>query len=79
MVLATMPQMDIPSIAALPLAERLRAMELIWETLRRDDAAEISPHWHGEVLRQRLADSKPEDFVALEDVEAALRKELGYD
>ncbi len=79
MVLATMPHMDIPSIAALPLAERLRAMELIWETLRRDDAAQISPAWHAQVLKQRLADSKPEDFEPLEDVEAALRKELGYD
>ena len=79
MVLATMPHMDIPSIAALPLAERLRAMELIWETPRRDDAAEISPPWHEEVLRERLANSKPEDFEDLEKVEAALRKELGYD
>ncbi len=35
--------------------EKLRALEAIWEALRRDEAQVPSPSWHGEVLRVRQA------------------------
>lgn len=44
--------------AALPLdqmsvAEKIRAMEAIWDDLRRLDSEVDSPPWHGEVLAAR--------------------------
>jgi hypothetical protein len=71
--------MDFAAIAALPLAERLRAMEIIWDSLCRDDAPEISPPWHTDVLRQRLLGGDASEFRRLDEVEAELRRELGFD
>lgn len=39
--------------AELPLAERLAAMESLWDSLCREDVAEISPPWHASVLEAR--------------------------
>lgn len=46
--------------ATLPLnkmtvAEKLRAMEMLWADLSRNDAQIESPVWHGKVLREREA------------------------
>ena len=34
-------------------AEKMRAMESLWDDLCRDPEGTESPAWHGEVLRQR--------------------------
>jgi hypothetical protein len=47
-----MPNLD--TLSQLPLAERLAAMESLWDSLCHDDAAELSPPWHAEVLEKRL-------------------------
>lgn len=46
--------MDTADLVALPLPERLRAMEALWDSICRDagDALE-SPSWHAAVLDER--------------------------
>jgi hypothetical protein len=46
-------------------AEKLSAMEALWENLTRNDDAYESPAWHGDVLRkreQRVAEGKDESI-----------------
>jgi hypothetical protein len=44
--------MGIAEIHALPRAEKLRLMELLWEDLSADEGSLESPEWHGSVLRE---------------------------
>lgn len=41
------------SIEGMSVAEKLRAMELLWDDLRQRAEAEISPAWHGDELVRR--------------------------
>jgi len=69
--------------AALPLdrmsvAEKLRAMELLWADLSRDETQFESPAWHGDVLRDREAHVKSgsETYMDWEAAKKQLRDEL---
>lgn len=67
-----MPNLD--ALTQLPLAERLAAMESLWDSLCHDDAAELSPPWHAPVLEARLselAEGQHRDWQSAKD---ALRK-----
>jgi hypothetical protein len=67
-----MPNLD--ALTQLPLAERLAVMESLWDSLCRDDAAELSPPWHAAVLEARLrelAEGQHRDWKSAKD---ALRK-----
>ena len=45
--------MQTAELVALPLAERLQAMEALWDSLCRDPAqAQTVPNWHQDVLSQ---------------------------
>lgn len=46
--------MNMAELSALPLAQRLEAMEVLWESLSRDSAYDPSPTWHADVLAQRV-------------------------
>lgn len=55
----------LDALTQLPLAERLAAMESLWDSLCQDDAAELSPPWHATVLEERLrelADGQHRDW-----------------
>jgi putative addiction module component (TIGR02574 family) len=42
-------------IVDMPVAERLKLMETLWDSLCAQPASEIeSPSWHGEVLAERM-------------------------
>ncbi|HMM54153.1 MAG TPA: addiction module protein [Candidatus Desulfobacillus sp.] len=41
-------------IVGMPVAERLKLMETLWDSLCAADAGIASPAWHGEVLTGRL-------------------------
>lgn len=42
-------------IAAMPVEEKLKLMEALWDSLdTRSDGNVASPAWHGEVLEDRL-------------------------
>ena len=40
-------------LAELPIEERLKCMEILWDSLRSSDPK--SPGWHGQVLSERRA------------------------
>jgi Putative addiction module component len=46
--------MNMAELTALPLAQRIEAMEVLWESLSQDSAYDPSPAWHADVLAQRL-------------------------
>jgi hypothetical protein len=69
--------------AVLPLdkmtvAEKLRAMELLWADLSRNEAQIESPSWHGDVLHDREARVKSgaEEFMDWETAKKQLREKL---
>ena len=45
--------MSITDIKKMPLLERVRLMEEIWDTLNHETPEIDSPTWHGEVLQER--------------------------
>lgn len=46
--------MTANEISILPVSERLRQMEILWDSFRQDDAGDPpSPDWHGAVLDER--------------------------
>ena len=47
--------MNMTELAHLSLADRLRAMDVLWASLAQDAAYEPSPAWHQEVVAHRLA------------------------
>jgi len=50
--------MQTAELAALPLSERLQAMEVLWESLCQEPGqvqTQTLPDWHHQVLNQRLA------------------------
>ena len=69
--------------ATLPLdkmcvAEKLRAMEMLWADLSRNEAELESPAWHDDVLRDREAKIKSgkESFMDWETAKKQLRDKL---
>ena len=69
--------------ATLPLdkmtvAEKLRAMELLWADLSRTEQALESPVWHEEVLKERdqRVRSGEESFIDWETAKQQLRDRL---
>jgi len=47
--------MTTADIAAMPVAERLKLLEALWDSLCAEPAGTLaSPAWHAEVLEERL-------------------------
>lgn len=69
--------METAELIALPLAERLRAMEALWESLCRGAAGDgLSPGWHAEVLGARAAalDAGAEKISSWADAKKRIRE-----
>jgi hypothetical protein len=62
------------TLAALPLAERLAAMESLWDSLCRDAPDSLSPDWHAPILAARKAEIAAGAHRDWADVRAALRQ-----
>ena len=58
------------------LAERLQAMELLWESISASPEKIASPDWHGEVLKRRLSKVKSGKgtFLTIQQLKARLAK-----
>jgi hypothetical protein len=50
--------MNMAELTTLPLTERLQAMEVLWDSLCRDDSYNPSPVWHADVLSTRVIEIK---------------------
>jgi len=63
-------------VERMDLEERLRAMELLWDSLSRTPAAVPSPDWHGEIVAERLAkvERGEGNFLTLAEAKARLLK-----
>ena len=46
--------MNMAELTTLPLVERLQAMEVLWDSLCRDDKFDPSPAWHADILAARM-------------------------
>ena len=69
--------METAELIALPLAERLRAMEALWDSLCRGAAGDaLSPGWHAEVLSARAAalDAGTEKISSWADAKKRIRE-----
>ena len=57
-------------------AERLEAMERLWESLSKDDAALASPAWHQQVLdaRREIVDSGEADWLTIDALQQRLMR-----
>jgi len=67
-------------LAAMPVAERIRLMETLWESLDSEDAATAAvPDWHREVLAVRgaLLDRDEEASSTLEEAKQRIRNLVG--
>jgi len=62
------------------LAERLQAMELLWESISATPEKMDSPEWHGEVLNRRLAKVKAGKgtFLTVQQLKTRLAKNQSY-
>ena len=45
--------MKTSDIKKMSVTERVRAMELLWDSFSYEDIEVVSPAWHGEILSQR--------------------------
>ena len=69
--------MKTAELIALPLAERLRAMEALWDSLCRGAASDVSvPGWHADVLSARAAalDAGTEKISSWADAKKRIRE-----
>ena len=71
-----MSDTDIAEILRLPIEERLRLVELIWESIAADPAAIPLSDAHRAIIDERLAEHErnPDDVVARDEVIAAARR-----
>lgn len=69
--------MQTAELVVLPLAERLQAMEALWDSLCRDQTqAHAVPTWHEEELNKRVAalDSGEEVAIPWEEAKERIRQ-----
>jgi len=66
--------MDIASIKKMTMVERLQAMELLWDSLSRDENELESPDWHHKVLADRKKNLSPEKMIPLSEVKKNLAR-----
>ncbi len=66
---------DMSQIEKMSPAERLRAMELLWDALARESPEMPSPEWHAQVLEDRRTRAQDGDarFLTMEQLRARLR------
>ena len=69
--------MEIAELTALPLADRLLAMEALWDSLCRETPGKApTPEWHAEVLsaRARALDAGTESTSPWADAKQRVRE-----
>ncbi len=67
--------MDMQEIRKMSRAERLAAMEALWDSLIEEESEIESPEWHRDILaerRRKIEDGKAE-FISLEKLRASRR------
>jgi putative addiction module component (TIGR02574 family) len=67
--------MDTREIKNMSRAERLKAMEALWDSLVEEEAEIESPDWHRDILEERKVkiESGKAEFISLEKLRASRR------
>jgi len=67
--------LEAEQIRGMSMAERLRALEQLWDAVCREDADVASPNWHAAVLEERRARAARGEarFLTLDQLRARLR------
>jgi len=67
--------LESAQIERMSVAERLQAMEQLWDALRRDDDEIASPEWHQDILEARKARAQRGEakFLTLDQLRARVR------
>jgi putative addiction module component (TIGR02574 family) len=67
---------ETAEIERMSLAERLQAMELLWRSISRNPETVVSPDWHGELLKKRLAkvEAGKGEFLTIAQLKKRLSK-----
>lgn len=63
-------------IASLSQEDKRTALELLWASIERDIATYAPPHWHGQVLADRLNNQSPEPPLPLKDAMKDVRRRI---
>lgn len=68
--------LGVAEIKKMSRTERLRAMELLWESFDSDVDANESPAWHAEVLAERKAEIERGEakFISLAEAKRRLAR-----
>ena len=71
-------KIDLDEVLRLPLTERLRLVEAIWNSIAADSTAMPLTEPQRAELDRRLAEheASPDDVVAWEEIKAAITKRL---
>lgn len=64
---------EAEEISRLSKVERLRVMDLIWESLLTESEEPASPEWHGDVIAERMEKMESGEAVFLSLDEARTR------
>jgi putative addiction module component (TIGR02574 family) len=67
--------LESAQISQMSVAERLQAMEQLWDALCRSEGEVSSPDWHADILADRKARAERGEarFLTLEQLKARLR------
>ena len=70
-----MGMLEASEIEKMSVAERLRAIEQLWESVSKSDSNVPSPEWHGDVLSERKRQAKAGEarFLTLQELKARMR------
>ena len=65
--------MDIDEIKKLSKAERIQAMEVLWESMLYDDGEIETPEWHERILKQRksIIENGSAQFISISELKAS--------
>jgi putative addiction module component (TIGR02574 family) len=65
--------MNIEELKQMSLSERIRTMEVLWDSLIEDESEIESPDWHREVLedRKRKIEAGEATFISLDKLRAS--------
>ncbi len=65
--------MNIDELKKLSKAERIKAMETLWESMLYDDGEIETPDWHERILKQRkkIIENGTAQFISISDLKAS--------
>ena len=64
--------MDMAELTKLPLAQRLEAMEALWDSLTHDLAYHPGPAWHADILAERVRDIEAGKTMSWDDAKTLI-------